>query len=155
MQIGAEEFLTWTELFMAALVGLRRHIGALQAGYEDRIHTEDGWGAHIEGAAAEKAFAKLTNCYWSESVGTFKSGGDVGAIQVRSTKHLRGHLIVYADDNPDAIFVLMVGEAPHHHFAGGMRGAHAKQEKYLNANGSYWVPQSDLRSLEELRKQVV
>ena len=148
--------LTEYELFYAAIVGVRRQVQALLGNLPNRHGFDgDGWGVHIEGAAGEMAYAKFRNKYWSCSVGTFQSGGDVGEVQVRTRSKQDYDLIVRKDDPDDAFFVLVIGQSPSFRICGWMKGGDAKQDKWLQTHGgrepAYFVPQADLESFAHTR----
>ena len=115
-------------------------------GYVDK----NGWTDDIEGAAAEMAWAKLRDRYWSYAVNTFKSG-DVGNVQVRSASRPTDSLIVRAKDSDIDVFVLMIGRSPTFRAVGWMRGKAAKQEKWErgpnNRPPAWFVPQSELNTI--------
>lgn len=148
--------LTWHELMTAAQIGLRRQIEAMAKGLPDKhgLDAEKGWGVHIEGAAGELAFAKATNRYWGGSVNTFKVGGDVGDIQVRTRSRDDYELLVRDDDRDEDCFVLVIGRAPKFKIMGYLTGKDAKQSKWRQTHGgrepAFFVPQSELRSVTEL-----
>ena len=141
------------ELFAAASVGIRRQIEALQNGLPDSAGFEgEGWSNHVEGAAGEMAFAKYRDRYWSGSVGTFKEGGDVGDVQIRTRSKSGYDLIVRDGDRDDDYFVLVVGTAPRFRIVGWIRAADAKQPQWRQEHGgrpgAYFVPQSALHPFE-------
>lgn len=148
------------EVLNAANIGCRRQIGAIFSGREDTFGFEgDGWGIHIEGACGEAAFAKGLNLYWSGSVNTFKQGGDVGSLQVRTRSREDYDLIVRSKDRDDDIFVLVTGQVPTYTIRGWIRGIDAKQSKYLKGHGgrtpAYFVLQKDLsQDWDELKRLV-
>lgn len=136
------------EIEMAAVVGVRRRTASLDRcvdrhGYQGT----NAWEQDIQGAAAELAVAKATRRYWDGSFDTFKRG-DVGQIQVRSTKRPDGSLIVRPSDSDLDIFFLVVGEIPEFTVVGWIKAQDAKQERYEKAPGgrppAYFVPQADL-----------
>jgi len=148
--------LTIGELHLAAQNGSLRQIESMSRGLPDK-HGFDGpgWNVHIEGAAGEIAAAKALGVFWGGSVNTFKSEGDIGNLEIRTTSTKNNRLIVRNGDNDNAIFVLVVGRAPTYEVVGWMRGKDAKQEKYVSAPGgrppAYFVPRSDLNPIESLR----
>jgi hypothetical protein len=96
----------------------------------------DGWGMHIEGAAGEMAADKAMDLYWSPTVNTFKSGGDVGhSIQVRTRSRHRYDVIVRADDRDDDTFVLVTGRPPDFRVHGTIRGRDAKRKEWWAEHG--------------------
>lgn len=145
--------LEWFEVMLAATVGVRRQLEALRRGRPD-CHGFDGatgWQVHIEGACGEMAFAKATGRYWSGSVNTFKIGGDVGAIQVRTRSREDYDLIVRDDDRDEDIFVLVIGQAPTYRVVGWIRGMDGKRacwrQRYGNRPVAYFIPQHALCSI--------
>ena len=74
--------LSWYELWIAASVGAKRQIEAIQRGLSDQhgFTGENGWNLHLEGAAGEMAAAKAMNRFYSGSINTFKDGGDVDVV---------------------------------------------------------------------------
>lgn len=148
--------LEWFEVSRSALVGVSRNVEALRKNLSSTMPTPDDqtWSIHILGALGECAFAKATGRYWSGSVNTFKAGGDVGAIQVRTRSKHSYDLIVRDNDRDDDIFVLLTG-GPHEFIVHGwMRGRDAKTDKYRKNYGgygeAYFVPKADLQSIEPL-----
>lgn len=141
--------LTPYELEMAAIQGMRRQIEAVQKGLGHIAGYEGiGWDIHIEGAAGELAFAKAINRYWSGSVNTFKTGGDVGALQVRTRSKHSYELLVRDGDRDDDLFVLVTGTAPHFKVWGWIYGRDAKRPEWKQTHGNrpaaYFVPHGAL-----------
>lgn len=140
---------------MGATVGVTRQISSLRKGLKDSYGFKgDGWGAHIEGDCGELAAAKALNRYWGGSVDTFKRGGDVGPIQVRTRSKPHYELIVREDDPDDAIFVLLTGSCPTYEVVGTIKGSEAKQPEWLKTHGgrppAYFVPHEALNGREVL-----
>jgi hypothetical protein len=141
-------------LSRAALVGVSRNVEALRKGCQNRMPINDEWGIHILGACGECAFAKGTNRYWNGGVNTFK-GSDVGKnIQVRTRSHHHYDLIVRRSDHDTDVFVLVTGGPHEFALRGWILASDAKQQKYMANHGghgeAYFVPQSDLHSIEQL-----
>lgn len=146
--------LEWFEISRAALVGVSRNVEALRKHCQNRNTVADDWGIHILGALGECAFAKATNRYWSGSVNTFKSGGDVGSIQVRTRARHDHDLIVRNQDKDEDIFVLVTGGPGSFDVRGWVRGKDAKHAEFVANHGghgeAYFVPRRALRPPEEL-----
>jgi hypothetical protein len=148
--------LEWFEISAAAQVGVSRNVEAIRAGYRSRMRGKDSmWDRHVLGALGECAFAKATGRYWSGSVNTFKSGGDVGnTIQIRTRSKHDYDLIVRDDDRDDDIYVLVTGGPQEFLVHGWMLCADAKSKQFVSDYGgygeAYFVPQSELRPVEEL-----
>lgn len=144
--------LTWPELLIGATIGVRRHIEAIRRGYRPKHGMSDkkAWGAHIEGSCGELAYAKFAGVYWEGPINTFKKGGDVGDIQVRTRSKDEWDLIVRDDDDDKNVFVLVVGMAPIYRMVGWLRAKDAKKEEYKQFYGNrppaFFVPQNELKS---------
>lgn len=150
--------LSLSEVLSGATIGITRQLAALKRGLPDRhgMDPGNGWTVHIEGACGEIAVAKALGAYWSASVNTFKQGGDVGSLQVRSRSRDDYDLIVRDSDDDAALFVLVTGTAPHYRVRGWIKGSDAKQPEYLREHGNrpaaYFVPADCLDpSLDALR----
>lgn len=151
-----EVTLDWFEVTRAAQVGLQRQVHAMAAGKPDVFGYEgDGWNIHIEGALGELAFAKATNRYWSGPVNTFKEGGDVGSIQVRTRSRDDYDLIVRPNDRDQDVFVLVLGKCPTYKVVGWLVGSSAKKERFLQKHGgrapAYFVPKEHLNGMNTLQ----
>lgn len=147
--------LEWFEVSRAALVGVSRNVEALRKGLENSRPTNDSeWHVHILGALGECAFAKATGRYWSGSVNTFKNGGDVGAIQVRTRSKHDYDLLVRDGDADGDIFVLVTGGPNDFVVHGWLRGKDAKADRYRKNYGgygeAYFVPKADLSPVTPL-----
>lgn len=95
------------------------------------------------------AYAKAAGVYWSGSVDTFKAP-DVETVQVRtrSGDGPRTDLIVRRSDDPDDVFVLVIGKIPNYRIVGWMRGHEAWRDEYIASHGSrapaWFVPPDKL-----------
>jgi len=143
--------LSESEMKLAAMVGVNRNVESMSKGLKDKHgFTGDGWSVHIEGACGELAFAKYRNRHWSGSVNTFKRGGDVGEVQVRTRSRHDYDLIVRQDDKDDDYFVLVTGTAPEFRIRGFIVARDAKQMgDCINEHGSrppaWFIPAGKLR----------
>lgn len=160
--------LTEFELFQAAIVGCRRNIESLGSTHHQHGKKSLGWEINVEGAAGEIAFAKYMGWYWSGSINTFKTGGDVMDFEVRTRilkkKGEQGYLdeewmydmIVRPDDKDESSYVMVLGRAPNYEVIGWLPGRDAKRPEYLKNHGgrpyAHFVPQSVLRPIEELKE---
>jgi hypothetical protein len=100
----------------------------------------------------------MMNKYWSGGI-AYKAS-DVGfGFEVRSTKHKNGHLIISEDDDPKPPYLLCLIEEGcrvtdyRYILVGWMFGFDAQQEQFRKNDyqGSFWVPQSKLMSMESLK----
>lgn len=144
--------LTSHEMLMCGLIGLARHISALTRGLPDKNgHEGVGWNNHIEGACGELAVAKALGVFWSGSVNTFKRGGDVGGIQVRTRSQPEYDLIIRDDDCDDDTFVLVTGQCPEYDVVGKILGHDGKQDIWRQTYGgrpaAWFVPQAALEPI--------
>jgi len=149
--------LEWFEVSRAALVGVSRNVEALRKGLQNHMATnEKDWHIHILGALGECAFAKAMGRYWSGSVNTFKHGGDVGLVQVRTRSKHHYDLIVREGDSDDDVFVLVTGGPSEFEIHGCMRGKDAKRpefrQNYGNYGEAYFVPKSRLQDVRGMRE---
>jgi hypothetical protein len=153
-------FLNWTELLMAAIVGVRRNISSMakelvqKHGCCDR----DSWLVHINGACGEMASAKVLGLYWDASVDVFKRSDLPYGIQVRTRSSHSYDLLVRKSDSSDDIFVLVTGDPPSLVVRGWCLGADAKQERFLqnygNREPAYFIPQSELSDIQQLKELI-
>lgn len=147
--------LTLAETRAAIEVGVLRQIEAIRQGRPDRFgaKTDDGWSLHIEGAAGEMAVAKMLGRYWDMPVNTYKAGGDVGDIQVRTRSRSDYDLIVRSGDRDGDMFVLVTGRIPRFQVHGYIRGVDAKRPEWARRHGgrasAFFVPQSALTPFRE------
>mgnify|MGYP006300474069 CR=1 FL=1 len=88
-------------------------------------------------------------------MGTFKTGGDVGEIQVRTRSRHDYELLIRPQDRDEDTFVLLTGVAPSFRAHGWIQGQDAKKKEWLQTYGgrppAYFVPQKDLRPLLALK----
>lgn len=146
--------LNWHELMQAGHVGMLRHIEAVTQGRPD-LHGFDGdsgWHTHCEGACGELAVAKVFNRYYNGSVNTFREGGDVGAVQVRTRSKHDYELLVRDRDRDDDVFILVTGRAPRFRVVGWIKAGDAKRPEWSNTYGNrpaaYFVPHAALHPID-------
>ena len=147
--------LEWYEIQMAADVGVRRNVEALsknrRRSFEGGLST---WDAHILGACGEMAFAKAFGLYWEAGVNTFKAGGDVCAVEVR-TRSRHDYELIVRDNDPDGrVFFLVTGGPNTFRLHGWIKSEEARRPEWRKNHGAYqpayFVPHSALRSLDQL-----
>jgi hypothetical protein len=152
--------LTVSELYLASMVGVRRHVTALSRGQADRngadrMDASAAYYAHINGAQGECAAAKALLTFWLMSVDARKEEPDLlPDWQVRTRTQVGYDLIVRSDDRDDQRFVLVIGNGPTFDVCGWIWGRDAKDEQWLRDRGergapAFWVPRSALRPLGE------
>jgi len=146
--------LTKVELIVAGLVATMRRVSSMGNLNDQNYSTDSSFDLDIDGAASEMAFAKYMNVYYEPTVNTFKSP-DVGKIQVRSTKHKTGKLIIRQRDKKNEIFVLVINENPVFTIAGWINLEDAKKDEFwFKPNNSFppawFVPQNKLNEMKDL-----
>lgn len=149
-----EVSLSPVEMQHAAMVGALRQIESIRLRLRDQFGADpdNAWSIHIEGAAGEMAAAKALGRYWTMPVNTFKDGGDVGPLQIRTRPRHYNELIVRPGDRDTDTFILVTGRAPQFRVHGYITGGQAKRRCWLHDYGgrppAYFVPQSALHPLE-------
>jgi hypothetical protein len=152
--------LTWPEVVMAATQGIFRQISAIKNKRADKYMDDSpGWQTHIEGACGELAVAKFFDLFWSGNYGRLRAD-DVGPLQVRTTAHATGRLIIYRADADEKIFVLVTGRAPNFCLRGWIRAREGKRAEWLDdplkqftnapERRAYYVPIAALHPMSEL-----
>ena len=83
----------------------------------------------------------------------FKQTADVGScIEVKWTRYESGQLIIYENDRPSDVAVLVVGTSPNYRLAGWIPVAMAKRPRYKHAKQpTWWVTQQNLQPIENLK----
>ena len=144
--------LTPYEMLVAAQIGVMRQVQNLKEKRLDAYgaQTDRGWQLHIEGAMGECAVAKHLGIFWNGSIGNLQDT-DVGNIQVRTTAHPNGRLILHPKDDPKDFYVLVIGENGGYRIVGGIYGELGKRDEYWTDPGTgrpaYFVPRERLEVL--------
>ena len=149
--------LTPSEMMTAAHIGIMRQVQNLKKLRIDAYgaKTNLGWQIHIEGAMGECAVAKALGCYWSGAIGVLNAG-DVGEVQVRTTTHKNGRLILHKLDPLNCYYVLAIGENGEYEMAGYLWGKNGMNDKHWeDPTGTnrfaYFVPREELTDFSLLR----
>lgn len=148
--------LEYGERQYAVLVGLLFQSRAENGNYKNK---GDGYTKfellcnHIAGAMGEIAVCRWLHCYYEPRDKQF-SGPDIGEkISVRAITKRHYRMLVRPDDNDDECVVCVLIEPPMTYIIGWMWARDAKQEKWLDdpkkRGVAYWVPQSQLKPLED------
>lgn len=146
------------EIAAAVAVASRRRIECQRSRRKPVRFEQDGaqrWGVEIEAACSEVVVSRVLNLAWTgiSKAGTYDVGG---CVEVRHSIHPDAHLIIYAEDE-EAPFVLVTGRDGAYEVRGWEYPNNAR-ERYPatnGRNGSVWVPQSELRPIEDLRDSIV
>ena len=141
-----------------AYAGVDRRVSAMIAGRKGAhgFNRDDFWQLDLEGLLAEAAVAKHLGVHFSPVTGALDTAsGDVGdtGLQVRSTKHTNGSLIIHESDDDHHKFILVTGSQGRYDVRGWCVAREVKLKEYwkvYKTRGSFWVPQSALRSMDEL-----
>ena len=142
--------LTFSEIQMAGLVGMQRHIQNLKRNTKPAHGAIDAfdWQMNIEGALAECALAKHFKLFWSKGE---TGDGDVGDFQVRSSRNPNSNLIIHPKDHDDKKYYLLTGGNGEYIIRGYIYGIEGKAKAYWSDptgknRHAYFVPQSDLKT---------
>lgn len=147
--------LTASEARMAALIGVERQLAALSNGNRDRPGVKPAvrWGNHIEGAAAELAFAKVMGWYWDGSVNVFHTRTDVRNVEVRGRPRHDYDLPIRPHDKR-GVYVLVTGQLPGPYRVHGWAvwpGAPTYEAAYDEDRApAQYVRQADLQDLDRI-----
>jgi hypothetical protein len=126
---------------------------------------EDSLGIDVQGAHAELAVAKGLGLKWDgqffnldEWFDWRTDGHDVSGLEVRSTHHPDGCLILHPKDKDDSPFILVLThKAPDYLLSGWAFGHEGKKEKYWRDVGygrpCYFLQQSKLRGMDTLPRR--
>jgi len=148
--------LTPKEMIVAATMGVMRQVENLKLGRRPAhgAGTSADWQKHIEGCLAEFAAAKALGLY-PAGAATFRAPDLGGTLEVRSTQHPRGRLLVHPEDPDGHRYLLVAGENGSYEIAGWISGEDAKRSQWWDepqkGRPAYCVPQSALRSVVKIR----
>lgn len=153
--------LTASEVLMASNVGRSRHMRALLREQRPRFAEEYPgrlWAAHIEGACAELAVAKVLGVYWAGTIDTYRAADMVFLghdVEVRWRAD-GAFLKVRERDPDDRVVVLVKGQCPAYEIVGWILGRHAKEnmwrrDPHQRGKPAYFVPWNNLQPIERLK----
>lgn len=160
--------LTPEQRAFARSVGIKRHQEALRSGRRD-AHGLRSQGAdeHIVGAEGELAAAIAIGRQWDAPVNTFKVGGDVGKLQVRTRTLVnkegrRFHpdhreLLIRPDDRREDIFILVHADQDDYIVCGVITGDEAMRPVNWKDIGNgrpkaWYIPAWRLYNIEHFRE---
>lgn len=153
MTSPSEITLHWRESLYACDVGVRRRLSGIHHNrtqpHGNPADDADTWEMDIESASAEYATSVVLDLPWNDQVVRTPGGPDVGLdIEVRWTKHKRGHLFVFDDDPIEWRYVLVTGRTPTFKVFPPITGTRAKNMNWYrptkNGTMAFWVPQEAL-----------
>ena len=158
--------LTPEDCKLATEAGHQRNQSQRDGSRADGKVVEDSIGIDIQGAHAELAVARGLGLKWDgrffdleEWFDWRNEGHDVSGLEVRSTHHPHGSLILHPKDKDEAPFVLVLTyEKPTYVLAGWSFGSAGKKDKYWRDVGygrpCYYLPQRQLLNMELLAAKV-
>jgi hypothetical protein len=158
--------LTKNDLRYAESVALNRNQSQRDGQRADGKVLDDSLGIDIQGAEAELAVAKAFKLPWDGSFLDLdrwfdwrEKGHDVSGLEVRSTHHKKGCLILHPKDRDDAPFILVLThERPIFTLVGWNFGRAGKLPEYWRDVGygrpCYYLPQDKLLSMGTLQQQM-
>jgi hypothetical protein len=147
--------LTPSEYYQAAHSGLLHRVQNIRTQRHAPRYGEprDAWGVSITGAIGEAAVAKYLGVWWLGNVGRI-GGRDVAHIEVRSTSHPSGALILHDQDPDDVAFVLVRGDRYEYELPGWLLARDGKRREWWRdpqaGRPAYFVPAEHLHPMREL-----
>jgi hypothetical protein len=156
--------LTQDDLKLAESIARKRNHSQRDGNRADGKVMKDSLGIDIQGAEAELAVAKALKLPWDGSFLELDSwydwretGHDVSGLEVRSTHHRRGSLILHSKDKDDSPFILVItADRPFYNLVGWNFGREGKLDKYWRDVGygrpCYYLPQNSLLPMDSLSK---
>ena len=142
---------------MATGVGRFRQSRAMKLGLKEHNNfNHDPLAAHILGACAELAVAKILGICFSGTIGTYKEPDLPHEIEVRCRTKFWHDLPIYERDKSNRRFVLVTGKSPDFVVHGWADGSFRKPEfwRKLNPNRpAIWaIPKSRLHPIVSLMR---
>lgn len=113
----------------------------------------DGYNEAVAGAVAEYVVALALGVPW-RALTPLGAPDVTDRVEVRSTHHKHGRLILYPRDPSEKAFVLVVGCYPAYTVAGWLWAHEGKRADYWNPEArqpTYFVPQTALQPIETLK----
>jgi len=147
--------LNSSQLYQAATVGVIRQVRNISDNRKPRYEAgnQNDWQLHIEGCLAEMVVAQHLGLFWDGNIGIL-SAGDVGDLEVRSTQHASGRLILHPKDKDESKYFLVTGVNGVYQIHGWMFGRDGKQNKYWKdpsqGRPAYFIPKNDLNDIKLL-----
>lgn len=149
------------DILLATQVAGMRNKSQRDAKRKDGLVKGSSIGRDLQGALAELAVSKSLKLPWDGKwlpIATWDSwkleGNDVGKLEVRSTDRVDGRLILHPSDKDFSPYLLVTSDLhPTYKLIGWIYGMDGKVDKYWRNNvprPCYMVPQSNLRSIEDL-----
>lgn len=141
--------LTPAEIMLGATAGMMRQVENIKNNARPFYGAgrDNDWQLNIEGVLGEMALSKHLGIYW-KGKGTMRAP-DVGDVDVRTTAHEGGHLILHPNDPDDRLFYLLTGKNGTYTLHGSILGRAGKLDKWVKdptgGRPAYFVPQEALK----------
>lgn len=154
--------LTEEEINLAYEIANKRNQSQRKANRKDGKVLDDSLGIDKQGALAEMAVAKALGRAWdgkffeiSDWLKWREVGNDVSGLEIRSTKHKNGRLIVHPKDKQFAKFVLVIAhDESKYELKGWAYGLECQRPEYFADVGygrpCYYAPREILRDIKTL-----
>lgn len=158
-EMTTEIILSPNEMYVSAIVGLRRQLSSKVYGHKNTYGSERNdiakqWYINVMGAQGEMAGAKALGLYWPASVNAPKSDPDIWPDwQIRTRTNTNNvELIVRDDDIDEHKYLLVSGTGPEFLIHGWIKGKDAKRKEWYADKGGrnspcFWVPPSKLTAI--------
>ena len=153
--------LNSSQLYQAANVGVIRQVRNITDNRKPRYEAgnQNDWQLHIEGCCAEMVVAQHLGLFWDGNIGIL-SAGDVGDLEVRSTQHSSGRLILHPKDKDQSKYILVTGVNGIYQIHGWILGEDGKQQKFwedpTGRRPAFFIPKenlNDINSISDLRTE--
>lgn len=157
--------LTEEEINLAYEIAHKRNQSQRKANRKDGKVLEDSIEIDKQGALAELAVAKCLGRLWDgkffeihEWLNYRQSGNDVSGLEIRSTKHKNGRLIIHPNDKDYVPYVLVIQDKDDFELVGWLYAFEAKRPEYFKDVGygrpCYYAPRDILRDIKTLPVKV-
>ena len=164
---AVEVRLTFTEIIIAATLGVMRRVSAMKNG---RVQVNGGtdkggkdWQSHIVGCLGEMAVAKALDRFWSATVGHIDRG-DIGEdyeVRTRDVDRKGPDLVLTPRDKDDVPYILAhvnyptEGRAPVFRLLGWYTTTEGRVDKYFQTKKTpgkdlWYIPPGDLFPMSDL-----
>lgn len=155
--------LTPDEIRFADSIAEKRNTENRKVGRKDGKVLKNSIDIDKQGARSELAVSKAMNLKWD---GAFLSdelwqvwrntGHDVQNLEVRSTRHKTGRLLLHPGDSDESPFILVIAsEDPTFELIGWYFGKDGKKDEWWADVGygrpCYFVPRTEMRAIDSLK----
>lgn len=146
--------LTAPEYVAVANAGFLENASAVVRGIPNAQRLQGaGYTEKIQGTIAEYVVSLALELPWRPIKPV--RGADLPGVEVRSTEHERGCLILHPSDDDDKAFVLVIGQYPRYRVAGWIVARLGKTPDHWREQArqaAFFVPQPALAPIETLKR---